>query len=87
MLGVVQLVDPLDNKVPPVEALYQSIVSPAAAVADNIILPVPQFVAPVPVGIDGNGLMVAITAVRVDEGHPLDDSAQYVVVTEILGVV
>ena len=64
MLGVVQLVDPLNNNVPPVDALYQSIVSPAPGVADNVTVPVPHRDALVAIGIDGNALMVAVTATR-----------------------
>ena len=74
MLGVVKLTEPVDNNIPPVEALYQSIVSPAPALADKITLPTPQDAASEPIGIEGNGLIVAMTAVREVDEHPLDDS-------------
>jgi len=63
-------VDALLNKAPPDTAEYQFIVSPAPAVADNVTLPVPQFDAPVPVGVDGNGLIVAVTITRDAEIQP-----------------
>ena len=71
MLGVVYVVDPLDSNVPPVDALYQSIVSPAPAVADKVTLPIPQFDAPVPVGVVGNEFTVATTAVRDADVQPV----------------
>jgi len=63
--GVVKLFDPLNNKVPPVNALYQSMVSPAPGVAVNVTVPVPQRATGVTDGATGNGLMVAVTKVVV----------------------
>ena len=40
------------------------------AVADNVTLPVPQFESPIPIGREGNGLIVAITVSRDAEAHP-----------------
>ena len=52
-LGVVYVLDPANNKVPPVEAEYQSITSFAPGVADNVAVPDPQIEAPVPIGAEG----------------------------------
>ena len=46
---------------PPVNALYQSTVSPAPGVAVNVIVPAPQREPGVTVGAAGNGLMAAVT--------------------------
>ena len=64
MLGVVKLADPLNNNVPPVDALYQSIVSPAPGVADNVTVPVPHLEAGETEGAFGSGLIVAVTEVE-----------------------
>ena len=58
---MVKLLEPLNSKVPPVNALYQSIVSPAPGVAPKVTVPVPQREAGVTVGAAGRGLMVAVT--------------------------
>ena len=50
---------------PPVNALYQSTVSPAPGVAVNVTVPVPQREPDVTVGAAGVGLMVAVTEVAV----------------------
>ena len=52
---------PLANKVPPVTALYQSVVSPAPGVADKVTDPVPHREAGATAGAAGSGLMVAVT--------------------------
>ena len=46
MLAVVYVFDPLNNKVPPVRALYQSIVELATGVAESVTVPVPVRAAP-----------------------------------------
>ena len=51
-------VEPLLKAVPPVEAAYQSMVSPAPGVALNEIVPVPQREPAVPVGADGKATAV-----------------------------
>ena len=56
---------PLNNNVPPVNALYQSMVSPAPGVADNVTVPVPQREPGVTPGAVGIGLIVAVTGVAV----------------------
>ena len=66
MEGVVKDVVPEANNVPPDVAEYQSMVSPAPGVADNVTVPVPQREAGVPVGAAGIGLTVATTAVLVE---------------------
>ena len=64
------MVDPLDNETPPVEALYQSIVSPAPGVAARVILPMPQRDALVLVGADGISFIIAVTGDRDSEIQP-----------------
>lgn len=61
---------PVCKAVPPDEAAYQSIVSPAPALADIVTDPVPHRLAPVPVGTAGMAFTVATTAVRVDDKQP-----------------
>lgn len=39
-------------------------------VADNVTLPVPQFESPIPIGREGNGLIIAVTVSRDAEAHP-----------------
>jgi hypothetical protein len=51
---------PLANNVPPVSALYQSIVSPAPGVADNSTVPVPHLEPGVTEGAIGSVLIVAV---------------------------
>ena len=55
MLGVVNEVtpDPLVNTEPPLEASYQSIVSPEPGAADILTVPVEHLVPPVPLGAAG----------------------------------
>jgi hypothetical protein len=68
--GVVNDVLPERRSVPPLVAEYQSIVSPAPGVAEIVTVPVPQRDAGVPVGAEGIGLIVAVTAVLADT-HPV----------------
>ncbi len=68
--GVVKLFEPLTKAVPPVEVAYQSMVVPAAGVAEIDTVPVPQIEAALPVGAAGAGITVAVTAVRVAEAQP-----------------
>jgi len=56
---------PALNKVPPVNALYQSMVSPAPGIADNVTVPVPQREPGATPGAVGIGLIVAVFAVAV----------------------
>ena len=56
---------PALNKVPPVNALYQSMVSPAPGVADNVTIPVPQREPGVTAGAAGRGMIVAVTGLAV----------------------
>ena len=67
--GVVNVADPDDNNVPPLAALYQSIVSPAPAVAEIVTLPGPQRDAGPAVGAAGRGLTVTATGDEVTT-HP-----------------
>jgi hypothetical protein len=69
--GVVNVADPDCNNVPPPAALYQSIVSPAPAVAEMLTLPVPQREAAPAVGADGSGVTVTVTGDEVTT-HPFD---------------
>ena len=71
MLGVVKDVLLLNNGEPPVAAAYQSIVSPAAGVAEIFTVPVPHLTPFVPVGAAGGVLTVADTAVRVADTQPV----------------
>ena len=71
MLGVVKEVEPLVETVPAVETVYQSMVSPAPAVALNETVPVPQREPGVPVGADGTAFTVAVTAVLVADKQPV----------------
>jgi len=71
MLGVIKLVDALNNSVPPVDASYQSTVVPAALDADIVTVPVPHLELPVPVGAAGTVFTVATTAVLVADIQPV----------------
>ena len=73
MLGVVKEVtpDPLVKTEPPLEAAYQSIVSPEPGVADILTVPVAHLEELVPAGADGNALTVAVTAVLVADTQPV----------------
>ena len=71
MLGVVKL-EPLPNNVPPLDASYQSIVVPAALVAEIVTVPGPHlepFTGDVAAA--GIAFMVAVTAVLVDDTQPV----------------
>ena len=62
MVGVVKLFDPLNSNVPPVEALYQSIVVPATLDAAIVTVPDPHVDPPTGVvGAVGLALTVAVT--------------------------
>jgi len=65
MLGVVYVNEVDDNAVPLVDAAYQSIVSPAPAVADKATVPVEHLDPFVPFGDDGNTFINATIAVLV----------------------
>ena len=71
MLGVVKLVTPVPpaRGLPPVAALYQSMVSPVPTVAVSVTVPVPHLVkGPAPAtGAAGTATTVAVIAVRVVE--------------------
>jgi len=73
MPGVVNDVVPVPpaRTAPPDAAAYQSIVSPAPAVPDIITVPVPHLEPSVPVGGDGIGFTVAVTATLVTEIQPV----------------
>ena len=73
MLGVVNEVtpDPLVNTEPPLETSYQSIVSPEAGVADILTVPVEHLAPFVAVGVAGNALTVAVTAVLLADTQPV----------------
>ena len=58
---------PLNNKVPPVAAVYQSTVDPEGADADKVTIPEPQREPAVTVGAEGTALTVATTAALVEE--------------------
>ena len=57
--------------VPPLDTLYQAGLVPVATVADKVTVPEPHLLAPVAVGAAGIGLMVAVTAVEVNDTHPV----------------
>jgi hypothetical protein len=69
--GVVYEPDPLNKSVPPVEALYQSIVSPAPGEAKMVTDPVPHLDALVPPAVIGFWFTVALTAALVAEMQPV----------------
>ena len=69
MLGVVKL-DPVNNAVPPVNAVYQ-LTLPALAVAPSVTVPVPQFEPGVTVLIVGILFMLATTKVLESDVQPL----------------
>jgi len=71
MLGVVKLLVAVASAVPPLALAYQSITSPAPGVAEIFNVPVPHLVSPVPVGADGRGFTVAVTAVLAAETQPV----------------
>ena len=75
MPGVVNEVTPVPpaSAVPPLAALYQSMVSPVPADAVRVTVPVPHLVkGPAPeAGDAGSGITVAVTVVLDDETHPL----------------
>ena len=64
--------DPFANNAPPVDALYQSIVVPAALVAERIRVPEPHL-DPLTgdVAMAGMELIVAVTAVLLEEIQPV----------------
>jgi hypothetical protein len=67
MLGVLKVL-PVPNTVVLVLVAYHSIVAPATAVvADIVTTPGPHLDAPVPVGVAGIGLTVALTIVLVED--------------------
>lgn len=68
-LGVMNDVVPVDRAAPPDAVAYQSIVSPAAALAEIVTLPAPHLEVPVPVG----GLGTAFTRSVIEQvlWHPL----------------
>jgi hypothetical protein len=71
MFGVVKL-EPVPNNVPPADALYQSIVVPAALVAEIVTEPGPHLEALTgDVAPAGTALMDAVTAVLLAETHPV----------------
>jgi len=71
MPGVTKL-KPVPNNVPPVDALYQSIVVPAALVAASVTEPGPHLEAPTgEVAAAGTALIVAVTAVLLGETQPV----------------
>ena len=71
MPGVVKLVDPLNNSVPPVDASYQSTVVPAALDADIVTVPVPHLELPAGVGTLGIEFTVAVTGVLDADTQPV----------------
>ena len=74
MLGVVNDVVPVPpaRTAPPVAAAYQSIVSPAPALADIVTVPVPHLCPFTGLtGAAGTALIVAVTGVLVADIHPV----------------
>ncbi len=75
MLGVVKLVtpEPPDNTLPPVASAYQSIVSPAPALALMPTVPVPVLDPFTPdVGVFGNGFTVTVAPLENAVSHTPD---------------
>ena len=71
MEGVVKVFELVTKAAPPVAAAYQSMVCPAPGEAEIVTVPEPHIAAPVPAGADGDVFTVAITAVLVEEIHPV----------------
>jgi len=73
MLGVVNDVVPVPpvRTVPPVEAAYQSTVSPAPILAEIVTVPVPHRELDAAVGGLGIAFTVAVTAVLVADAQPV----------------
>ena len=71
MLGVVNEVtpDPEVNTAPPLEAAYQSIVSPELGVADMLTVPVEHLAPPVPLGAVGTLFIVKCNVTTLS--HPV----------------
>ena len=69
--GVVYVVEPDASNVPPLAALYQSMVSPAPGVAEIVTLPGPQREAGTAAGAGGFGFTVTATGAVVTT-HPLE---------------
>ena len=71
MLAVCDVV-PSATRLPPVDAVYQSIVQPLGAVAENTALLVPQYALVLGLlGAAGTGFIVHVTAVRVALTQPV----------------
>ena len=88
IIGVVNDMTPDANTEPPVDAAYQSIVSPVPGVADIITAPVEHLEPSLPIG--ALEFTVAVTAVLEADKQPVKlilVSAKYIVVDNILGVV
>ena len=75
MLGVVNEVTPDPDVItdPPLEAAYQSIVSPEPGVADMLTVPVEHLIPPVPLGAGGTTMfcVAVILAVEVQLLEPV----------------
>jgi hypothetical protein len=70
MLGVVKFV-PVPTEVPPVAAVYQSMVSPLPTLAERVTVPVPHLEAGTgDVGAAGAAVTVACTLVLLVEVQP-----------------
>ena len=64
-------VDPLNKAVPPDDAAYQSIVSPAPGEAEIVTVPVPHLEAALPDRVPAFAFTFAVTAVLVAEIQPV----------------
>ena len=71
MLGDVYINDPESNNVPPVDAEYQSTVSPDAGVAPTVTVPVPQREAATATGAVGTALTLAIIGLLDNDIQPV----------------
>ena len=69
--GVVKLLLPVSNAVPPDAAAYQSMVLPEPGLAESETVPEPHLPPSVTVGAGGSVFKVATTAVRVAETQPV----------------
>lgn len=70
MEGVVKLLEPDNNALPPVDAAYQSITFPAE-LADKETVPVLHLLPFVPAGADGTAFTVAVTTVLEEDMQPV----------------
>jgi hypothetical protein len=71
MIGVTNVVDPDCKRVPPVGALYQSIVDPAGGVALILTVPAEHLALFTATGNEGKAFTVNVSLCRPEDTHPV----------------